>query len=53
VSEPLVLINLFTMPAERVDDFVGQWEAGIAATKNAPLVVHVTPDPTASSDAHS
>jgi heme-degrading monooxygenase HmoA len=36
VTEPLVLINLFTMPAEMVDDFVGQWEAGIAAAKNAP-----------------
>jgi heme-degrading monooxygenase HmoA len=36
MSEPLVLINLFTMPAEMVDDFVGQWEASIAAAKNAP-----------------
>lgn len=36
MSEPLVLINLFSMPAELVDDFVGQWEAGIAAAKNAP-----------------
>ncbi|GAA3202910.1 antibiotic biosynthesis monooxygenase family protein [Nonomuraea helvata] len=36
MSEPLVLINLFSMPAEMVDGFVGQWEAGIAAAKDAP-----------------
>lgn len=36
MSEPLVLINLFSMPAEMVDDFVSGWEAGIAAAKNAP-----------------
>ncbi|MEV1244451.1 antibiotic biosynthesis monooxygenase family protein [Nonomuraea sp. NPDC050022] len=36
MSEPLVLINLFSMPAEMVDDFVGGWEASIAAAKNAP-----------------
>lgn len=36
MSEPLVLINLFSMPAEMVDDFVDQWEASIAAAKNAP-----------------
>ena len=36
MSEPLVLINLFSMPAELVDDFVGQWEASIAAARHAP-----------------
>ena len=36
MSEPLVLINLFSMPAELVDDFVGGWEASIAAAKDAP-----------------
>lgn len=36
MSEPLVLINLFSMPAELVDDFVDGWEAGITAAKDAP-----------------
>jgi heme-degrading monooxygenase HmoA len=36
VSEPLFLINLFSMPAELVDDFVGGWEASTAAAKDAP-----------------
>lgn len=36
MSEPLVLINLFSMPAEMVDDFVDQWEASIASARNAP-----------------
>ena len=36
MSEPLVLVNLFSMPAEMVDGFVGGWEASVAAAKNAP-----------------
>ena len=36
MSEPLVLINLFSMPAEMVDGFVDQWEASIAAARHAP-----------------
>ena len=36
MSEPLVLINLFSMPAELVDDFVGRWEASVAAARHAP-----------------
>jgi hypothetical protein len=36
MSEPLVLINLFSMPAEMVDGFVDGWEASIAAAKDAP-----------------
>ena len=30
MSEPLVLINLFSMPAELVDGFVAKWEQNIA-----------------------
>jgi acetolactate synthase-1/2/3 large subunit len=37
MNEPLVLINLFSMPTEMVDDFVGGWEQSIAAAKDAPL----------------
>ncbi len=33
--EPLVLINLFSMPPERVDDFVAAWERNIDSAKGA------------------
>lgn len=36
MPEPLVLINLFSMPVELVDDFVAGWEASIAGAKDAP-----------------
>src|SRR5947209_2839071 len=35
MSEPLVLINLFSMPAEMVDDFVANWETNIAVAGGA------------------
>ena len=35
MSEPLVLINLFSMPAEMVDDFVANWESNIAVAGGA------------------
>lgn len=34
-DEPLVLINLFTMPPELVDGFVAAWETNIAVAKDA------------------
>jgi|SRR4051794_19223950 heme-degrading monooxygenase HmoA len=34
-TEPLVLINLFSMPPEAVDRFIANWEATIAPAKNA------------------
>jgi heme-degrading monooxygenase HmoA len=34
-TEPLVLINLFSMPREMVDDFVAHWESSIAPAKGA------------------
>jgi heme-degrading monooxygenase HmoA len=34
-SEPLVLINLFSMPPEMVDGFVANWEANITAARGA------------------
>lgn len=36
MSEPLVLINLFSMPAGLVDDLVDQWDSNIAAAKGPP-----------------
>ena len=35
MSEPLVLINLFSMPPSMVDDFVANWETSIAAARGA------------------
>jgi heme-degrading monooxygenase HmoA len=33
-DEPLVLINLFSMPPEKVDQFVADWESSTAASKD-------------------
>ncbi|GAA1019601.1 hypothetical protein Aple_087170 [Acrocarpospora pleiomorpha] len=55
MSEPLVLINLFSMPAGQRDN-AGQADGGWDVVSAHPAlysVVHVTPDPTASSGAHS
>ncbi|MFD2420469.1 antibiotic biosynthesis monooxygenase family protein [Amycolatopsis pigmentata] len=34
-DEPLVLINLFSMPAEMVDKFVADWERSTMASRDA------------------
>lgn len=36
MAEPLVLINLFSMPADMVDRFVDNWEANISRASGAP-----------------
>ena len=35
MPDPVVLINLFSMPAEMVDDFVAGWEGGIARARGS------------------
>ena len=35
MSEPLVPINLSSLPANRVDEFVASWEANTAAARGA------------------
>jgi heme-degrading monooxygenase HmoA len=35
MSEPLVLINLFAMPADQVDGFVERWEGSISRAGGA------------------
>ena len=36
MTEPLVLVNLFSMPAEMVDTFVAGWEKNTADARDAP-----------------
>lgn len=36
MSEPLVLVNLFTLPASAVDPFVAGWPASTAGLARAP-----------------
>lgn len=36
MTEPLVLINLFSLPPEEVDGFVAAWESNIAPASQAP-----------------
>jgi heme-degrading monooxygenase HmoA len=35
-AEPLVLINLFSMPPEMVDRFIANWEANVSDANGAP-----------------